>query len=68
MRPCKCGKPVRLGAYKVRINRKHGVAHYIAHAGESAGLTGWECIAFKPYPKDKGQSEYQKLLNRWEAT
>ena len=68
MRPCKCGKPVRLGAYKIRVNRKNGVVHYIAHIGDGAVLQGWNCVALKPYPKDKAHAEYQKLLDRWEAT
>lgn len=67
MRPCKCGKSVRLGAYKIRVNRKNGVAHYIAHFSDGVALPGWSCMAFKPYPKDETQAEYRKLLDRWEA-
>lgn len=72
MKDCKCGKPVRLGAYKVSVNRKRGVAHYIAHADGSSNCEFlasdvWACSMLKPYPLSPADREYAKLMSRWEA-
>ena len=65
---CICGKPVRLGAYRITINRKRGVAHYIAHRDGSA-MHGsiWECFSFKPYPNNEEDKNWNKLMQRWNA-
>jgi hypothetical protein len=63
---CKCGKPVRLGANRLTVNRKRGVAHYIAHTDGSPACGGdWTCIALKPYPKVEAEKAYSKLVARW---
>ena len=68
MNDCECGKPVRLGATRITLNRKRGVAHAILHQDGTAACHGeWVCIALKPYCKDIEQREYAKLVRRWEA-
>jgi hypothetical protein len=72
MKDCKCGKPVRLGAEKISVDRKRGVQHYIAHADGSRNCDflasgAWICAAFKPYPANPFDREYAKLLRRWDA-
>jgi hypothetical protein len=63
-----CGKPVRMGAYHITVNRRRGVAHYIAHLdGSPMHEPGWECSMMKPYPVNKADTPYQKLIDRWEA-
>ena len=69
LRDCKCGKPVRLGARKIRVNRKQGVYHYIAHMDGETAINGqWCCAMFKPYPKDTNDREYKRMMDRWNAT
>ena len=65
---CVCGKPVRLGAYRISINRKRGVAHYIAHQ-DGSPLHGykWDCASFKPYPTNDDDKNWNKLMQRWNA-
>jgi len=64
---CKCGKPVRLGANRMTINRRQGVYHYIVHRDESPACNGpWDCVAIKPYPKVEADKPYAKLIARWE--
>lgn len=63
-----CGKPVRLGAYRLSVNRKRGVGHYIAHRdGSPMHERGWDCVMLKPYPKNESERPYRKLIDRWEA-
>lgn len=64
---CKtCGKPVRLGANKIRVDRKPGVAHYVAHTdGSPMHEDGWACAAVKPYPAREEDKEWRKLCDRW---
>ncbi len=68
MRPCRCGKPVRLGAVRITTNRKRGVVHYIAHADGSL-LSGcdWSCSMFKPYPTADADKPWVQMLRRWES-
>jgi hypothetical protein len=66
---CKCGKPVRLGAHRITVDRKRGVYHYINHTdGTRACGDGWDCIAVKPYPKIEADKPYAKLVARWEQS
>jgi hypothetical protein len=59
----KCGKPVRLGAYRITINRKHGVGHYIIHMdGSPMHNPGWDCITLKPIPRTKLTGPGDKCL------
>ncbi len=69
MSPCTCGKEVRLGAFRLRVNRRQGVGHYIEHMdGTKVCPEGeWTSAALKPYPKDETQREYAKLKSRWES-
>jgi hypothetical protein len=69
MTNCTCGKPVRMGAYRITVNRKRGVCHYIEHAGEGTKpcIGGdWGCAMLKPYPKNDADKPWKKLLARWE--
>ncbi len=66
---CDCGKPVRLGAVRTRVNRRQGVFHYIAHADMSADcehLKGWSCAMMKPYPKSVTDRPYAQMMARWD--
>jgi len=67
LRDCSCGKPVRLSASRVTVNRKRGVWHGIVHIGDSSMACDgpWDCVALKPYCKDETQREYAKLMRRW---
>lgn len=68
---CPCGKGVRLRAYKIRVNRKPGVAHYLEHVdGTKPCVAGtWDCASFKPYPKNDADTEWSKMTARFrEAT
>lgn len=69
MIPCSCGKGVRLRAFRISVNRKRGVAHYLEHLdGTRPCIPGeWSCSALKPYPKDEAQSEWRKLIARFDA-
>lgn len=68
MRDCACGKPVRLRALPVRVNRSKGVVHWIEHADGSRGVPDeWKCSAMKPYPTREADKEYAKLIARWEG-
>lgn len=61
-----CGKPVRLGATKIRVDRKPGVAHYIAHMdGSPMHDKGWDCAALKPYPAREEDKPWAQLCARW---
>ena len=65
---CPCGKTVRLRGYRISVNRRRGVAHFLEHPdGTPPCIDGeWTCAAFKPYPKDTEESEWRRLLARWE--
>lgn len=65
---CLCGKPVRLGATRIRVSRQNGVYHYIAHAdGSPMHEKGWDCAAMKPYPKSEADQPWRQLVARWNA-
>ena len=68
MKNCSCGKEVRLRAYKISINRKRGVGHYIEHMdGTPVCVEGsWSCAALKPYPKIESERESRKMMSKWE--
>ena len=68
MKDCVCGKPVRLSATRITVNRRRGVAHAIVHMnGGSVCISGdWTCAAMKPYPKNEDERESRKLMSRWE--
>jgi hypothetical protein len=71
MRPCTCGREVRLGAYRITVNRKRGVAHYIAHIGDGTKPCvggDWGCAMLKPYPKNEDDKPWRQLLVRWDET
>ena len=64
---CKCGKPVRLGAEHMTLNRKRGVYHYINHMdGTRACGEQWDCVMLKPYPPDPEKPRI-KMVARWVA-
>ena len=71
MRDCpKCGKPVRLGANRISVNRKRGVYHYIAHADGSTFCYEpgeWSTVMLKPYPKREADRPRFQMCQRWEA-
>lgn len=66
MNNCQCGRAVRLGAYRLSINRKRGVAHYIAHM-DATPLCGGprECAMLKPYPKREEDKPRFAMVVRW---
>jgi hypothetical protein len=71
MRPCRCGKPVRLGAFKIRVDRKPGVAHYIEHLDGSRcdqiDRREWSSAMLKPYPKNDADKPWHQMVARWDA-
>lgn len=69
MRDCKCGKKVRLGAYRISVNRRKGIVHNILHSDGSAMDTDedWGCSALKPYSKNEADRPYQKMMEKWAA-
>jgi hypothetical protein len=71
MRDCPlCGNPVRLGAQKIRVNRKQGVYHYIAHLGSGRPpcVPGeWSTVMLKPYPVREEDKPRFQMVERWEA-
>lgn len=69
MNNCKiCGKQVRLGGHKIKVNRKHGIIHYIAHTdGSPMHHDEWSCIMMKPYPKAESDKPRAQMVARWDA-
>lgn len=70
MNNCKCGRAVRLGASRFRVNRKQGVYHYIAHQDGTpicGGDVKWSTAMLKPYPtRDEDKPRFQ-MVQRWNA-
>lgn len=66
---CKeCGRPVRLRAYKIRLNNKNGVVNYIEHIdGTMMHSKEWEVIIFKPYTKKNDDNPSSHMINRWNS-
>lgn len=66
---CKCGKPVRLGAIKLTVNRRKGISHYITHMDGSLcrelNLMEWQVSMLKPYPKNLEDKPYWLMMQRW---
>lgn len=65
-----CLKPVRLGASRIRVNRKQGVFHYIAHTDDSPFCLpriDWSTVMLKPYPKNEADKPRVHMVQRWEA-
>lgn len=61
-----CGKRVRLGAMKIRFNRKPGITHYIAHMdGSPMHDDGWKCVAMKPYAAREEDRPWAQLCTKW---
>ncbi len=59
------GKSVRLTATKTRINRHHGICHYIVFNKDNLSPDGdWVCYMEKPYPKT-GLRPLDDMLKRW---
>jgi hypothetical protein len=51
---------------KVTMNRRRGVAHYIAHTSSfCVAANAFTCVAIKPYPAKECDKEYFKLMARW---
>lgn len=69
MSPCPCGRPVRLRALKIRVNRRHGITHWIEHKdGRPVCPAGdWSSVALKPYPKVEADQPWTQLRARWEG-
>ena len=70
MTDCPCGKPVRLRATRITVNRKSGVAHWIEHTDGSPMHEGedWSCAMLKPYPKQESERPRAKMVERWNTT
>lgn len=64
---CPCGKGVRLRGHRLSVNRRRGVAHYLEHVdGTPPCVDGdWDCVSFKPYPKNEADQEWSKLIARF---
>lgn len=64
---CPCGKPVRLGAIKITVNRKLGVSHYISHKDGSRcdNTNKWTCAMMKPYPRRDEDKPWFKMIAYW---
>ncbi len=65
-----CHQPMRLGAQRIRVNRKQGVYHYIAHTGlgTSPCVPGeWSTVMLKPYPKNEADKPRFQMQQRWDA-
>lgn len=69
MKDCECGKPVRLRAQKITVNRHRGVTHWIEHMdGSQVCRSGeWSCAMMKPYPKNEADKPWHQMRARWEA-
>lgn len=67
MKPCACGKDVRLRASKIG---RCGVFNYIQHVdGTPVCIPGkWDCIMLKPYPKTNQEYPSRKMIARWEQS
>lgn len=73
MKDCQCGKPVKLRAFRITIDRKPGVANYIEHTDGSSDCAflkrgKWDCVSMKPYAKREEDKPSFQLLKRWEAS
>jgi len=68
MKDCSCGKPVRLGVFRITVAGKGGVSHYIEHRnGTAVCVDGdWQCATMKPYPKNQAEKPSQQMLISWE--
>jgi hypothetical protein len=72
MKPCSCGKPVRLRAQKVNVNGRRGVMHWIEHllAEDAQGrvcVAGeWNTLMLKPYPAEEDRPRVH-MIKRWEG-
>lgn len=66
---CTCGREVRLRVMRISVNRKRGVTHWLEHMdGTKPCIDGdWSCAALKPYPKNDEDSEWRKLVRRFES-
>lgn len=64
----KCGGEVRLGAQRISVERRRGVAHYIVHLGKGCGSDdGYACAMVKPYPKRDEEKPWFQMIERWNA-
>ncbi len=64
---CKAtGKPVRLSATRITVNRKRGVAHAIVYLGGGMPEGDWSCAMMKPYPKNESERPSRQMMQRWE--
>lgn len=71
MRDCRCGRPVRLSAIKITINRRRGIAHAIVHREDDSPPCEpgtWATTTLKPYPRRESDCPWRQLLGRWEIT
>lgn len=62
-----CGGAVRLGGGRIRVNRKHGVSHYLAHEATTACASTryLTCVMMKPYPKRDEDKPWFQMIQRW---
>lgn len=63
MKPCSCGKEVRLRALRVSFNRRHGIEH---EDGTKLCHDGYESCAWKPYPTIERLKPWNLMIKRWE--
>jgi len=61
----KTGRPVRLSAMRISVNRKRGVAHCIVYMDGGVPEGDWSCAAMKPYPKNEADRPSRQMIKRW---
>jgi hypothetical protein len=62
---------MRLAAMRITVNRKGGIAHWLVHEKEHRSkcwaAKDYVCSMFKPYPADRNDRPWFKMIERWNA-
>jgi len=59
---------MRLGAMRISVNRRRGVANYIEHMGgdrDCKASDGFSCAMLKPYPKRPEDRPSFAMIEKW---
>lgn len=67
MENCKCGKKVRLRAFKINMDRKNGISKYLQHMDGSkvCEIGEWNTLMMKPYPRYIIDWPSTKMIQEW---
>jgi len=67
LKPCVCGKQIRVRAMPISLNRKRGVTHWLEHDDfTSVCIPGeWSSAMLKPYPKNPDDRPKVKMFADW---